>query len=132
MMNKLNNFFTINHLTENSQTILYEKGLLYFSIALVSLTILTMVSLKLKKRPEVYRKFDQLWGWGLVIFGLAGLFEWFSVDQSLPTFGTRLAVYIWFSALLAFAVFAFLYYKSKTTNELAKFHEKKRKEKYLK
>lgn len=131
-MSNISKIFTWAHLIGNPESPLYGSGLLYISLVLVLLPVIIFIYLRFRGRPESYRKFDQLWTWGFFSIGLLGLFEWFSVDQALPTFGTRLAVYLWTLFLIGLSVYVIFYFYTKTVKEIAAFHEKKRKEKYLK
>jgi hypothetical protein len=131
-MNSLGRFFTWSHLLATPDSVIYRDWLLYFVLALLVVPMAAAIILKMKKRSEVYRRFDKLWFWGSVIFGLAGLFEWFAVDQALPTFGNRLAFVIWAFSVLSYVVFLVINFRTVTAREVVRFHEKKRKDKYLK
>ena len=73
-----------------------------------------------------------MWFWGYMAFGLSGLFVIFSVNQNLPMFGTRLAVFIWLALAIIYAIYLTIYFRKVTVKEVLNFKEKKRKEKYLK
>jgi Ca2+/Na+ antiporter len=132
MSNFITGLFTWKHLSEAPTSPLYTEYFLYLIIFLFAVTIVVRIFFKIRGRSVAYRSFDRQWFWGLATFSALGLFVWFSVTQLLPTFGTRLAVYIWALSLLIYKVYLCLYYLKVTIKDVAKFNEKKRKEKYLK
>lgn len=132
-MNRFLEMFSWPNLNQMPDTALYRDGLVYLALILFVAPLLLSVYLKLKAkgRPSAYRGFDRIWFWGLLILGFAGLFEWFSVSQKLPFFGTKLAILIWAVLVLGFGAFLAIYFRTQTVKELVRHHEKKRKERYL-
>lgn len=130
-MNSLQRYFNWQHLSATPDSAVYREWLFYFTIALILLPVIVAIVLRIRKRSIAYRRFDRLALWGYFGLGLAGLFFWFAVDQSLPTFGTRLAVLLWALSLIIYAVFLVIYFRKVTRKDIITFHEKKRKEKYL-
>lgn len=124
--------FDWSHLTEIPTSALYQKYLLFPTGLMVVIPILLLIFLRIKKRSRAYKKFDNMWLWGYIAFGLSGLFVIFSVNQSLPMFGTRLAVFIWLGLAIIYAIYLTIYFRKVTVKEVVSFNEKKRKEKYLK
>jgi hypothetical protein len=82
-------------------------------------------------RSEAYRSFDRMWFWGSIIFGLFGLFLYFSRTQALPTFSTRTVSYLWLLSLLGYGTYLIFYFRSTVPDKLHDFYSKKRKSKYL-
>lgn len=115
-----------------SSNMTFQRGLLALALMVMLLPIFLKVFLVIKKRSKAYQKFDRLWFWGLLTLGLVGTFVWFSVTQGLPTLGSRMVVYLWGLITAGYGIFIFIYYKKVVVSDVAKFYEKKRKEKYLK
>lgn len=111
---------------------LYEKYFLYIVLAILVGPILLKILLNIKKRSKAYAKFDRLWFWAYLSLGAVGLFIWFSITQGLPIFGSRLVTYIWLFSLVALKIYLFIYYRLVTLKDVKKYHEKRRKDKYLK
>jgi hypothetical protein len=79
-----------------------------------------------------YKSFDVQWFWGYFSLGLVGLFVYFSRDQRLPIFGTRIASYLFLTTTMFFSVYLFVYFQKVTKKHIARFVDKERKNKYLK
>lgn len=109
----------------------YEAYYLYLSIFILVVSLSLKLFFKIKKRSEAFRDFDRFWFWGYLAIGLSGLFIWFSRSQQLPTFGTRLISYLWLGVVLVYALFLLFYYLKFVTKAIESYHEKKRKERYL-
>jgi amino acid transporter len=127
----LTKFFNWDYLSEIPVGALYETYFLYLVILTAAIPIAIKIFFKIQKRSKAYQKFDRQWLWGYISLALVGLFIWFSITQQLPTFGSRLMVYIWIFALILFKIYLLIYYRRVVVGEVKNYHEKKRKEKYL-
>ncbi|MDD3679158.1 MAG: hypothetical protein PHT36_02865 [Patescibacteria group bacterium] len=132
-MNKIVSFFDPKYL----MAVPVESSFHFLFLTLPAVAVLSPVLLKIffrffKKRHGGYEEFDKLWFWGYETIGLIGLFIFFSRDQRLPIFGTRIASYLVIIAMLIFSSFLFFYFRKFTKKEISYYLEKKRKEKYLK
>jgi len=110
----------------------YEVYYLYLSVFITTVVLFLKLLFRKGKRSEAFRSFDKFWFWGYLAIGLSGLFIWFSRNQQLPTFGTRIVSYLWLGIVLVYAVFLLFYYLRFVTKAIESYHEKKRKERYLK
>lgn len=131
-MNRIKDIFNPDYFLAVPTESRYEIYFLYLSIAILVAVIGAKIYLRLNKRPKAYLELDRRWFWGYLIISLLGMFVWFSRSQELPTFGTRLATYVWFNTIWIYTLYLYFYYKRTFIKDLASYHEKKRKEKYLK
>jgi drug/metabolite transporter (DMT)-like permease len=97
-------------------------------LAVIGFRIFLMIK---GNRPKVFRDFDKLWFWGGFLFGLFGLFIYFSRTQSLPIFSTRTISYLWVLSLIAYSTFLIFNYRMSVPEKLHNYYEGKRKSKYL-
>lgn len=110
----------------------FEAYYLYVSAAIVSLAILFRLFIYVKGgRAKAYYRFDRLWFYGYSLFGLFGLFIWFSRTQALSIFSTRIVSYLWLISLLGYTIYLIYYLVRIMPEKLVKYYEKKRKKKYL-
>lgn len=130
-MNNLQRYLAWEHLSAIPDSSIYREWLLYLNATLILAPVIVALVFRLRKRSIAYRRFDRLTLWGYFGFGLTGMFFWFAVDQSLPTFGTRLAVLLWILSLGFYTIFLVIYFNKVTRKDIITFHEKSRKEKYL-
>ncbi len=101
-------------------------GLFVFLAFLVSMLLKKQDSYKAKKA------FERQFFWIYLIFGLLGLTSVFARLQNLPIFGSRVMTLSILVLFLIANVWLVYYYRTKTKNELLKFENKQRKEKWLK
>jgi hypothetical protein len=127
----ISKYLSWEYLSGVSTSDIYQKYLLYFILAMFTATVLLKIYLKVIKRSKAYIKFDQQWFWGFFVIEIVGLFLWFSVTQSLPTLGSRIAVYLWLFSIVVYKVYLYIHFKKVVTKEVEAFNQKKRKEKYL-
>lgn len=132
MNNILSSYLNWAFLNSPPSSVWFLRYGLYIFILAVTLPVILGLFFKFKKRNKVYQNFDKKWFWGYLFLGLVGFFIWFSYDQGLPTFGTRIAILVWLISLVLWAVYLVIYYKKSVTKEIDTYHEKKRKEKYFK
>lgn len=132
MQRIFNTYFTTDYLFTVVTGGKYERFYLYFPLALLAITLIARAYLFIKgNRPPVLKTFDRLWFWGGIVFSFLGLFIWFSRNQSLPMFSSRIVSYAWILIMILYAGYLFYFWKKKIPAELSKYYEKKRKTKYL-
>lgn len=131
-MNRIKSFFSSEYLLAVPQDSVYEIYFLYLSFLILITVIGAKIYFKFNKRSEAYLDFDKRWFWGYLAIGLTGVFFWFTRNQKLPTFGTRIVSYLWLVSALLYSFYIYYYYQTKTKRNVLDFNEKKRKEKYLK
>lgn len=133
MMNKfISTYFKSDYLLRVAPETRFEPYFLFIALALIMIVITLKFLFKIKGRSVAYKNFDRLWFWGYFTLSIIGLFLWFSRNQGLPFFGTRLVSYLWIISLFFFVVFLFLYFHKRTKKEIMAHLDRKRKEKYLK
>lgn len=115
-----------------SENVWFQEYLLYVAIFVILVPVIVAIFFKLRKRSKAYKNFDKKFFWGFLILGLLGLFVWFSVSQSLTTLGSRITVFLWLSSIAIYKTYLYIYFRKVTVKEVTNFHEKKRKDKYLK
>ncbi|MDD3481110.1 MAG: hypothetical protein PHW75_02720 [Patescibacteria group bacterium] len=128
----MNTYLSSDYLFEIASGTTYQEYYLYVAFALIALPIILKVYFTIRNERAPYKSFDRLWFWGYLMIGVLGLFIWFSRDQGLPLFGTRLASYAWLSTIFIYLGYLLYYYKKKVTKDVVRHYEKSRKEKYLK
>lgn len=131
-MNRLSSFFNPDYLFATPTESTYEPYYLYLALFILILVLGLRVFFRFSSRSKVYLGFDRRWFYGYLALALSGVFLWFSRNQQLPTFGTRIFSYIWIALIFGYSFYLFFYYKKTLTKKLISYHEKKRKEKYLK
>lgn len=132
-MNKLFNvYFKSDYLLRVAPETKYEPYFLYSAITVMILAIGIKLFFKFRGRSKAYVSFDRLWFWGYIVLSVVGLFVWFSRNQGLPIFGTRLASYLWLKSLFIYGVVLYFYYIKKARKDVLAHFNKERKAKYLK
>jgi len=131
-MNRMTSFFNSEYLLVVPSSSKYEIFFLGLALTILLVVITARTFFFFKKRSEAYLDFDKRWFWGYLIIAFWGLFVWFSRDQELPTFGTRLASYSWLAIIFFYLAYLVFYYKKEVKKSIRSHHDKERKEKYLK
>jgi len=131
-MNRIKMIFSPDYFLAVPKVSTFEIYYLYLSLFIIVSVIFCKFFFVVKKRSSVYKKFDKRWFWGYLDLGMLGVFLWFSRNQELPIFGTRLASYLWLLVLFLYLGYLLYYFKKKAKPAIIKYQEKKRKEKYLK
>ena len=131
-MNSIRAYLNTDYLFKPVTGSKLELFYLIFSALLIIVAIIYRLYILFKGgRAEVYRSFDRMWFWGALVFGLFGLFLYFSRTQALPTFSTRTVSYLWLLALLGYSTYLIFYFRATVPDKLHDFYAKKRKSKYM-
>lgn len=129
----IKNYLNYDYLFGVSFPTSYDIYLLYLSFAFIVIPLALRLFFYLKKkRPNIFKSFDKYWFWGYLLFGIAGLFVWFSRDQGLSLFSSRIVLYIWTLGASFYAIILAYWYYFRLPKKIEGYYEEKRKSKYLK
>ena len=132
MMNSLKTYLSTNYLASPVSGTKWELFYLIFACLIIFGAIGYRIFLRFKgSRPKAFKSFDKLWFWGAILFGLFGLFIYFSRTQGLPVFSTRMISYLWVLSVLAYSTFLIFNYRISIPEKLHNYYEGKRKSKYI-